>query len=158
MVLAVDLRGMGETKTTPWRYTQALEFTGANTAEIFIGYMLGKSFLAMRAEDILVSARYLFNLVPESKNKKINMIAMGESGPAALHAVALETELFTHLSLERSLISWSDVIHTPVTRGAFVNAVHGALRLYDLPDLIKLIGEERVDIQDPVNAQNVVIK
>jgi hypothetical protein len=149
---------MGETQTTPWRYKQALEFTGANTAEYFISYMLGRSFLTMRTEDILLSARYLFDLIPKNKRQKINIIAVGECGPAALHAMALEPELFDHLSLLRSLISWSNVIHTPVTRGAFINTIHGVLRYYDLPDLISLCGTERVEVRNPVNAENELIK
>jgi hypothetical protein len=29
--------------------------------------------------------------------------------------------------------------------------IHGVLRHYDLPDLIRLIGNERVRIEEPVN-------
>ncbi len=156
-VLAVDVRGCGETCTTTWRYGNAREFTGNNTAEYFIAYMLGKSFLGMRAEDMLVSASFLAELSPNQKPRDIHMVAVGEAGPAALHAAALETELFDSLTLRQSLASFSNVVSTPVARGALVNCVHGALELYDLPDLVSVIGSERVTIEKAVNADGQVV-
>jgi dienelactone hydrolase len=158
IVLAVDLRGIGETATTPWRYKDAIEFTGRDAAEYFIANMLDKSFVGMRAEDVFISARYLHSLIPANEAKQIHMIAWGETGPPALHAMALEPGLFKSLTLRRSLVSWSDVIHTPVTRGTFINTVHGALKIYDLPDLVKIIGPQRIKVQEPVNAQNKIMR
>ncbi len=152
IVLAVDVRGCGETRTTTWRYGNTSEFTGGNTAEFFIAYMLGKSFLGMRAEDVLVSARFLAELAPNNKARSLRMVAIGEAGPAALHAAALETELFDSLALRGSLVSFSNVVHTAVTRGALVNCVHGALEVYDLPDLVSEIGSKRVTIEKAVDA------
>ncbi len=157
-VLAVDLRGCGETRTTPWRYTGATKFTGYNTAEFFIAYMLGKSFVGMRTEDILVSARFLNDTVSNEDKKQVHVIAIGEAGPAALHAVALEPSLFTSLTLQQSLRSWSDAIYTKVTKNVLINNIHGALRFYDLPDLERLIGENRLAVENPVNAQGGVMK
>ena len=44
-VLAVDLRGIGETKTTD--------------RDVMISYLLGKSLVGMRSEDVLIAARVL---------------------------------------------------------------------------------------------------
>jgi dienelactone hydrolase len=158
VILVVDLRGIGETATTPWRYKKAIEFTGRDVAEYFIAYMLDKSFVGMRTEDVLISARYLHDLIPINEVKQIHMIAWGKAGPPALHAMALEPGLFESLTLRQSLVSWSDVVETPVTRGALINTVHGALKFYDLPDLVKIIGEKRIKVQEPVNAQNKIMK
>ena len=38
---------------------KAAELLGGNLPEFFIAYMLGKSFVGMRAEDVLISARFL---------------------------------------------------------------------------------------------------
>ena len=153
-VLAVDLRGSGETRTTPWRYKNVLEFAGSNVAEFFIAYMLDKSFVGMRAEDVLISARFLAS---PARPAPIHVIAIGEAGPAALHAVALEPKQFASLTLRRSLVSWSDVVHTPLSKGALINTVHGALSVYDLPDLISLAGAGRVTIKEPVDARGEVV-
>jgi hypothetical protein len=83
---------------------------------------------------------------------------VGEAGPAALHAVALEPDLFASLTLRRSLVSWSNVVHTPVTQGALINCVHGALKTYDLPDLVSLAGPARVTVEEPVDARGQVIR
>lgn len=157
VVLAVDLRGIGETRTTPWRYKDALEFTGRNAAEFYIAYMLGKSFAGMRAEDILVSARFLAELRQGNRSPGIRMIAVGEAGPPALHAMALESMLFDSITLRRSLISWSNVVHTPITRSALINVVHGVLHTYDLPDLVSLIGSDRIIVVEPVDAGGMIV-
>jgi hypothetical protein len=112
----------------------------------------------MRAEDILISARYLHDLIPANEAKQIHMIAQGKAGPPALHAMALEPGLFKSLTLRKSLVSWSNVVRTPVTRDVLTNTVHGALKIYDLPDLVKLIGSKRIKVQEPVNAQNKIVR
>lgn len=53
VVLAVDLRGTGETGGTNEN------MWGGNWNDIFIPYLLGKSMVGMRTEDILVAARFL---------------------------------------------------------------------------------------------------
>jgi len=151
-VFAIDVRGVGETATTPWRYLNALEWVGPDVAEFFIAYMLDKTILGMRAEDILVSARYLASLSDPGNPSRLHLIAEGILGPPALHAAALEPGLFASLELRGALQSWADAVRTPVTRNVLVNCVHGALRSYDLPDLEKLIGEDRVLALEPRKA------
>ena len=58
VVLAVDLRGIGETRQTK----QARSFfpgLGGDPQDIFTAYQLGRSYVGMRAEDVLVVARWL---------------------------------------------------------------------------------------------------
>ncbi|MFH1965583.1 MAG: hypothetical protein ABIJ42_08600, partial [Acidobacteriota bacterium] len=157
-VLAIDVRGIGETATTPWRYLNSLEWTGPAVAEFFISYMLGESFLGMRAEDILVAARYLSELSEGSNPQPVHVVATGELGLPALHATALEKELFSSLELHRSLISWSEAVNTPITKNVLINVVHGALKTYDLPDLVSLFGAEKVTIVEPVDALGNVLE
>jgi cephalosporin-C deacetylase-like acetyl esterase len=130
IVLAIDVRGCGETGPSPdslW---------GGDWNDIFVSYLLGKSMLGMRAEDILVAARYL-NELKGGENSGVNLIGVGACGPAALHAAAVERDLFRGLELHKSLSSWSEYLKHPEMRGQLVNSVHGALRAYDLPDLVE---------------------
>ncbi len=136
-VLAVDVRDIGETRTNNWRYGKAAEITGPATAEFFITLMLGKSYLGMRAEDILNCARFLSS--DTKPGSQVKLIANGELGPPALHAVALEPQLFSSSEFENSLETWQEVIDTPVTKNRLVNTVHGALKFYDIADLTDLI-------------------
>ena len=160
MILAVDLTGFGETQVRPWRYTNAIPYLGNNLAEYFIAYMNGDSFLGMRAEDILVSSRFLKEQYSgeTGSNKKVDVIAIGKAGPPALHAVALEEELFQSLKLRRSLQSWANVVNTPLPNDIMGNVVHGALEIYDLPDLISVIEKPEVVVEEPVNAKRDLIK
>ncbi|MFW6099882.1 MAG: alpha/beta hydrolase family protein [Bacteroidota bacterium] len=155
MVLAVDLTGFGETQVDPWRYTNAVPYLGNNLAEYFIAYMLGDSFLGMRSEDILVSSRFLQEQYFEKtgKKEKVSAIAIGKAGPPALHAVALEEDIFHSVNIKKSLQSWADVVNTPVPEDILDNIVHGALRVYDLPDLVSVVEKPEVNVEEPVNAR-----
>ena len=63
---------------------KAAQITGPATAEFFIAFMLGKSYLGMRCEDILACARHL------GGGKPVRLVARGELGPPALHAAVLK--------------------------------------------------------------------
>jgi len=150
-VLAVDLRGLGETQRLGDREDYA-EFFGPSYRDASLAYMLGASLLAMRAEDILVCARVLSDLADRDPAPPIELVAIGEAGPPALHAAALEQPLFASVELRQSLVSWSSVVHTTVTQDQWANLVHGALRVYDLPDLLAVLPPDKVVVSEPLDA------
>ncbi|WP_254508336.1 acetylxylan esterase [Anatilimnocola floriformis] len=128
LVLAIDVRGCGETGPAPeglW---------GGDWNDIFVSYLLGRSLLGMRAEDILVAAQHLSE---SGEKSEVHLIGVGVCGPPALHAAAVERDLFAGLELRGSSVSWSDYVRHPERPGQLVNSVHGALRAYDLPDLLR---------------------
>jgi hypothetical protein len=47
--------------------------------------------------------------------------------------------------------SWEAVVAARETFDQMVNTVHGALRHYDLPDLVELAGRDKVEIAEPVD-------
>ena len=143
---AVDLRGAGETLQTDPAY--AVEF-GPNLNEAVTAYLLGRSYMAMQAEDILVCARAAAALTP---THTVDLVAFGSVGVPALHAAALEPRLFSSVRTVRSLRSWTSVIDSRTHRGQFINAVHGALEVYDLPDLAAMLGG-KIKIEEPLDAR-----
>lgn len=147
-VMAVDLRGIGETLSPVDNKDWAVRFA-TGWQDFFRAYLLGKSYVGMRTEDILVCARHLVNM--NGRKRPVHLVAIGETGPAALHAAAMEPTLFASLRLERSIRSWSDVVRNPEAKGQLMNAVHGALRIYDLPDLMRLIAPVTVAVKDPLD-------
>jgi pimeloyl-ACP methyl ester carboxylesterase len=154
LVLAVDLRGLGETQRTG----------GGNLGRLFgdwqtnlLGYLLAQPIVGMRTEDTLVAARLLQSYRTEKPRAAVRVVGVGEAGPAVLHAAALEPELFRHVTLRRSLVSWANLVRTPDSRHQLVNVVPGALRKYDLPDLVAAIGSERIRIEEPVDARGELI-
>ncbi len=148
-VFAVDLRGYGETESAAWRFSKT--YSGANAAEYFISYMLGQSLVGSRAEDIIGTAKYALMQFP---NAKLHLMANGRAGIPALHAAAISPGKFESVAIDQSLDSWHRVIETPVTMDQLENTIHGALKFYDLPDLIKLIGKDKVTLTQPTDAKN----
>ena len=106
----------------------------------------------MRAEDIIRCARFLADYETSGSGRAVHLTSVGRVGPPALHAAALEPELFASAELTNCLGSWSDVVHTPLAKNQFVNVVHGALVKYDLADLIEAVPEGKISVADPLNA------
>jgi dienelactone hydrolase len=142
-VVAVDLRGTGETQAK----RGGGDLFGTDTRDVLTAYLLGRSYVGMRAEDILNCARAFRSTI----TGPVDLIAVGHVCVPALHAAALEPQLFGSVKLVRGLASWSNVIELAQSRNQLVNTVHGALTTYDLPDLVRTLGD-RVTIEQPLNA------
>ncbi|MHC4741547.1 MAG: alpha/beta hydrolase [Planctomycetota bacterium] len=143
-VLAVDIRGIGETQQKKQRYFQS--HFGSDGQDVYTAYLLGRSYVGMRAEDILLCARFL-----KKNAEKVELAAVGHLGVPALHAAALEPQLFESVKLIGSLISWSNLIESGLSSNQLVNTVHAALTNYDLTDLRALL-QDRLTIQQPKDA------
>jgi len=144
-VLAVDLRGTGETQKTSQKNVSA-EF-GPDNQDVYTAYLLGRSYVGMRAEDILICARFL----QRQKNGRVDLVAVGHVSVPALHAAALESDMFGSIKLMRGLVSWSNVIELGLSNNQPVNTVHGALTVYDLGNLAATLGDS-LSIEQPLNA------
>lgn len=150
LVLAVDLSGIGETMPTG-KHSYG-SYLPPDWREATIAYLLGRSLLAMRAEEIQASARSLAAYQRPGVPHPVHLMSVGRVGPPALHAAALEPGLFTSVTLRNSLVSWSNVVRTPQSKNQFVNLVHGALGVYDLPDLVGTLPAETTKVVEPLNA------
>ncbi len=151
VVLAVDLSGLGETGADGKGPVKNL---GADWKDVFLAYLLGKSYLARRAEDALLCARFLQTFEASGSRRAVHVLSIGNTGPAVLHAAALEPGLFATVTLSNSLGSWDEVVRTPLAVNQFVNCVHGALRVYDLPDLAATLPQDRLKIEGAFSALN----
>ena len=152
-VLAVDLRGLGEMQ----RGKRASGFEALaepNWKPATLAYLLGYSFVGMRTEDILGCAR--FATEKWNQGRPVHLTGIGEAGIPALHAAALEPQLFASTRLERTLRTWTEVARSPHTRNQQVNAVHGALRFYDLPELAAATPAGKLVLHEPVDAAGQV--
>jgi cephalosporin-C deacetylase-like acetyl esterase len=148
LVLAVDLRGTGETQQTGQKYFE--DYFGSDGQDVYTAYLLGRSYVGMRAEDVLLCARFLRDS-SRQQAAPVDLVAVGYVGVPGLHAAALEPDMFGSVRLIRSLISWSGIIESGLSSNQLVNAVHGALTTYDLPDLAATLGD-KLTIEQPANA------
>ncbi len=147
-VLAVDLYGTGETRQKGRSRFRLSE--NINWEDCFRAYLLGESIVGLRVEDIIQCTNYLIN-ANKDRATRVHLIAVGEVGVPALHAAFLKPDKFTGVRLINTLVSWENVIETEISFNQLSNAVHGALKYYDLPDLVRLLGD-KVVIRDPYDA------
>jgi dienelactone hydrolase/pimeloyl-ACP methyl ester carboxylesterase len=142
-VIAIDLRGLGETAAGAPAANRPNYF-GVDFTETFMALHLNRPLLGQRVYDLLAIIEH------EKDTPPFEVIASGGAGPVALHAAALEPHIKS-LTLDRSLASWSAVVKTPVSHNQLTNVVPGALKVYDLPDLVKAIAPRKVTINNPVD-------
>src|SRR5690606_27048688 len=127
---------------------------GKTGGAAMIAYLVGQSLVGMQTEDILVATRYLLE---RTEAKQIDLVATGELTIPALHAAAIEPERFGRVRLEEGLVSWANVVETPQSVNQIPGVVHGALRVYDLPELRAMLGD-RVEVVRPRDAAGNAIK
>ncbi len=138
-VLAVDLRGLGETRSEEnhW-YGPRNGHDGANVA---VAYLLGRSYVAMRAEDVLVAARIARTLA--DGDASVHLVARGgQAAVPALHAAALERAQFSTVDVVGGPESFEQIIGSPLESDQLVHTVHAALTVYDLLDLRSLLAND----------------
>ncbi|HXG10268.1 MAG TPA: alpha/beta fold hydrolase [Gemmataceae bacterium] len=144
-VLALDLRGMGETAPgTP--SAKGPGYFGLDSKEAFLALHLNRPLLGQRVYDALAVLRHLGQGSPLDE---VHVIGVGSAGPIALHVAALEPQV-DRVTVERAVVSWSAVVHTPISRNQLTNVVPGALAVYDLPDLAAAVAPRYVTIRAPV--------
>jgi cephalosporin-C deacetylase-like acetyl esterase len=146
-VLALDLRGMGE--TAPGVVGKGkTNYFGVDSKEAWLSLHLNRPLLGQRVSDVLSVVDFLADhkeLVSE-----IRIVGVGSCGPIALHVAALDPRIQA-LTLERSVISWSAVVRTPISHNQLCNVVSGALKVYDLPDLAATLAPRRLTVRSAVD-------
>ena len=135
IVVLADLSGQGETSSG--RDDKLL----TNWKTFYLSYLLGKSIVGIRVEDTLAVTAFAASL-GEDHARSVEVIAGGRTGIVALHAGALFPKRFAAIRLEEQLVSWSSLLQQSEPAGQLDHVVHGALELYDLPDLVGLARQQ----------------
>jgi cephalosporin-C deacetylase-like acetyl esterase len=147
-VLALDLRGMGETAPAE-KATGAAALFGPDVREAFLALHLDRPLLGQRVHDLLA----VLAKEAEAGGDGAEVVGVGQGGLAALHAAALDRRV-ARLSLGRSLVSWSAVAEAPVSAGQLAWVVPGVLSAYDLPDLAAALAPRPLTIRGPVDGRS----
>lgn len=140
-VLAVDPRGMGESYKPAGRtgYRQSYQLAAR-------AILLGRNLVEMQAADLLSGVGYLQTRV----SGKVTLYAKGAVGPAAMFAAAVD-ERVAELVVERSIMSYMDVVTARIHEGLDQAVVPGILAKADLPDAVRLMGARPVTVVSPVH-------
>ena len=141
-VLAVDLRGMGETAPPPTGNNSFDKSFGNGWRDFFVAYLLGKSYVGMRADDVTTAARFAEHFYPAHAARQVFLVATGAATVPALHAAAVAPDRFDKVRLENGLVSWSTMLVDPLQPNMLEHVVHGALQLYDVADLVRLLPDD----------------
>lgn len=138
-VVAVDLRGLGETQSVGSAYYDHKIF-GPDGTIFYLAYLLGKTYVGMRTEDLLAVCKWTME---KYSTEKVELCAMGDTTSlVALHAKTIEPDMFSNLILDRNPRSWDDVVQVGCSYYPITNLVHGALLEYDVPDLMNFCQPE----------------
>jgi pimeloyl-ACP methyl ester carboxylesterase len=142
-VMTVDPRGFGE--TAPGVAKGKAPTFGVEYKESFLALHLNRPLLGQRAADLLgvVGAT-----APESGAE---LVGFGSAAPVALHAAALD-ERVQAVTLDGGLVSWENVVRTPISHNQLASVVPGVLKVYDLPDLAASLAPRPLTIRNPVDA------
>jgi len=142
-VVTVDLRGQGETGSG------SRDAVLSDWKTYYLSYLLGRPLLGLRVEDALAAADFVaYYQKKRSDPRKVHLVGVGQAGLIALHAAALHPELFTSVTLRKTPRNWSSVVGQNTPAGQLDSTVHGALGVYDLPDLVRLAGPDKVKFED----------
>jgi hypothetical protein len=111
--------------------------------------LTGKPLVAMRAEDVSRGVDVLAGR-PEVDADRITAFGYGAGAIPVLYAAAFDPRI-GKTALEQMLLSYEAAVSNRIHRGVFENAVRGALRHYDLPDLVRWMSPRPVRIVDAVD-------
>ncbi|MDA1016367.1 MAG: acetylxylan esterase [Planctomycetota bacterium] len=142
-VVTVDLRGQGETSVSK---RDALL---SDWKTYYLAYLLGKPLVGLRVEDALAAGDFVaYYQKKRTAPRKVHLVGVGQAGIVALHAAALNPELFASVTLRKTPRAWAAVLKQQAAAGQLDSTVHGALEVYDLPDLVRLAGKDKVRFED----------
>ncbi len=147
-VLAIDLRGTGETREELDRSDAFFQYFGAFESAM-TAMLVNKTLVGMRAQDIARAVDLLASRA-DLDNGQLTAIASGGAAPVLLHAALLD-ERIKGIVLKNMLISYESVLTEKISKRVFENVVPGVLAAYDLPDLAASMAPRAVTILNPVN-------
>ncbi len=130
-VLALDLSGVGETEGE--RYGVWSAGITWDEGPAMMAYLLGRSLVGIRTEDLLAAARYLGETCG---NGPVALHASSWAVTPALHAAVAEPARFGAVRLTDAPPAWETVVAKGL-RHRFSDVVFGALGKYTTGDLLR---------------------
>lgn len=131
-----DLRGLGES-ADPAEYN-LLKYWNKEYRIAATSLHVGRPLPGQRVVDVLTVLDFC-EADARLHGRPVRIRAEGLCGPVAAHAAVLDGRI-SRATLSRSLRSWRSYLEHPMQYDMLSNVVPGALRCYDLPDLVRLAG------------------
>ena len=120
-----------------------------DTALAMRAFVVGKTLPGMRAEDIMRATDLLVSRSDVDRSR-ISAYGRGALAVPVLYAALLDERL-RQLVLEDAMVSYRTAVDRPVHRNLYEVAVPGALRAFDIPDVLAALGPARVTLVNPLD-------
>jgi len=101
--------------------------------------LVGRTLLGMRVDDVIHAVDYLASR-PDVDAKNITVAASGHMGLVALHAAVLDARI-KHVTVDHVLESYASLLKAPMPVDAPQDILPGVLLKYDIPDLVRVLGD-----------------
>jgi cephalosporin-C deacetylase-like acetyl esterase len=125
---------------------------GSSTRSSSIGPEFKTAQLSLLLDRPLLGQRVDFLLRHAAREKsRCRVVAQGCTGPVALHFAAL-SDLATEVTIEGGLVSWENVVRTPLSVNQISNVVPSVLKHYDLPQLAATLAPRPLTLRNMVDA------
>ncbi|MGE5736328.1 MAG: acetylxylan esterase [Acidobacteriota bacterium] len=144
VVLSIDARGYGETQVNTGMNSTEFGHYFGDFKDTMTALLVGKTMVGMRTLDItrgvdLLSAR------SDVDPNEIYVYGKKAGSVPALYAAVLDGRI-RKVVLEGMLSSYDSVVESKIHRHVFESVVPGALKFYDLPDLVATLAPRKVSI------------
>ncbi|MGH9617590.1 MAG: alpha/beta hydrolase [Acidobacteriaceae bacterium] len=153
LIVAVDVRGIGETRPLHPASTSCNEFGQLFDLETDLSYMswsMDRSLLGMRVRDVVQSVNFAIN-TPQADGKNLHVIGKGMAGLWCLYAAALDSRIRSLISVE-SLLSYRSLASVDrYLYGADV-FVPDVLLHFDLPQIAAAVASRPLTLIEPRDA------
>jgi hypothetical protein len=144
ILIAADLRGMGETAEKP--QANDPKYYNSEYHNAVLGMHIGRPLPGQRVTDILIILEYTGNK-DELHGLPVKIIASGPAAPAALMAAFLDDRIVS-LELSSTIRSFREITDNPVEKDWFSYIIPGIMQYFDLPDLAALRPELKIRYTD----------
>jgi cephalosporin-C deacetylase-like acetyl esterase len=153
LVIAVDVRGIGETRPTHSSPSPASEFGQLFNTETSIAYaawFMNQSLLGMRVQDVLRSVDYVSGR-DDVDQEHLHLIGKGTGGLWCLYAAALDARIRSLICVQ-SLLSYHSLTGVDRYRYGADVFVPDILMHLDLPQVAAAIVDRPVALVQPLDA------
>ncbi len=149
VVLAIDTRGTGETRVRETQQNTDFRPHFGDFDSTMTALLIGKPLVGMRAVDV---SRAVDVLAARTEVDPGRIYGFGkEAGAVPLLYAAVLDERIRKVAVEGMLMSYQSVVSRSIHRQVFEDVVHGALKFYDLPDLVASLAPRSVWIVNAVD-------
>ncbi|HWJ92228.1 MAG TPA: acetylxylan esterase [Flavisolibacter sp.] len=140
-IVLADLRGIGETEDKP--ELNDPKYFNREYRNAMLAVHIGRPIVGQRITDI----QTVLDFISSDKKLSGRPVQLNASGLAthpALYAALLDRRI-ERVELS-GLLSYKDILEHPVERDWYSYVIPDVLHSFDIPDIVKLVGEEKIVI------------